>query len=92
MEGASQTPNSATPQSPESITESNANQRLIRNAIESLPIEFREVAILRELEGLSYREIGRILEIPKGTVMSRIARSRSRLRKHLRNMKGQEKP
>jgi len=92
MEDDSQTPNSATPQSPESITESNANQRLIRNAIESLPIEFREVAILRELEGLSYREIGRILEIPKGTVMSRIARSRSRLRKHLRNMKGQEKP
>jgi len=45
-----------------------------------LPTEYREVLILRELEGLSYREISVIAEIPVGTVMSRIARARRRLR------------
>jgi RNA polymerase sigma-70 factor (ECF subfamily) len=53
--------------------------QLISEAIESLPIEFREVVILRELEELSYKEIATITGIPIGTVMSRLSRARKRL-------------
>ena len=48
-----------------------------------MPVEFREIVILRELEGLSYKEIAAIAEIPQGTVMSRLARARERLRQRL---------
>ena len=53
--------------------------QLINEAIEKLPIEFREVVILRELEELSYKEIATITGIPIGTVMSRLSRARKRL-------------
>ena len=53
--------------------------QLINEAIEKLPIEFREVVILRELEELSYKEIAAITGIPIGTVMSRLSRARKRL-------------
>jgi len=82
---------SAIPQSPEQIAESNSKQQLVRQAIKSLPIEFREVAILRELEELSYQEIGLVLGIPNGTVMSRLARARKRLRILLANVNEQER-
>jgi RNA polymerase sigma-70 factor (ECF subfamily) len=52
----------------------------LRSAIEALPSRFREVLVLRELEGLSYREIAAVAEVPKGTVMSRLARARAMLR------------
>ena len=48
-------------------------------AIQQLPIEFREIIILREYEELSYSEIAKVLQCPMGTVMSRLARARSRL-------------
>jgi RNA polymerase sigma-70 factor (ECF subfamily) len=48
----------------------------LRNCIESLPLEYREVIILRELEELSYREIAETASVPIGTVMSRLARAR----------------
>jgi RNA polymerase sigma factor (sigma-70 family) len=51
----------------------------VRRAIEELPVDFREVIVLRELEGLSYKEIAAIVGIPIGTVMSRLARGRGRL-------------
>jgi RNA polymerase sigma-70 factor (ECF subfamily) len=51
----------------------------VRRAIEELPDDFREVIVLRELEGLSYREIAAVVGIPMGTVMSRLARGRERL-------------
>ena len=54
--------------------------RLISEAIEKLPLEFREVVILRELEELSYKEIADVTGIPIGTVMSRLSRARKRLR------------
>ncbi len=76
----------ADPRSPEQIAESECEQQRIRQAIESLPVEFREVAVLRELEELSYKEIGLVLDIPLGTVMSRIARARDRLRQSLRSL------
>jgi RNA polymerase sigma-70 factor (ECF subfamily) len=52
----------------------------VREAIERLPAEFREIIALREFEGLSYHEIAAILDCPPGTVMSRLARARSKLR------------
>jgi RNA polymerase sigma-70 factor (ECF subfamily) len=64
------------------------DRELLRQALADLPAEFREVLVLRELEGLSYKEISAIAGIPPGTVMSRLARGRERLRdrlvKHLR--------
>jgi RNA polymerase sigma-70 factor (ECF subfamily) len=51
----------------------------VRQALERLPTDFREVLVLRELEGLSYKEIAAIVGIPVGTVMSRLARARERL-------------
>jgi RNA polymerase sigma factor (sigma-70 family) len=52
---------------------------LLRQALDALPVEFREIIVLRELEGLSYKEISAIAGIPVGTVMSRLARARDRL-------------
>jgi RNA polymerase sigma-70 factor, ECF subfamily len=52
----------------------------VREAIDRLPTEFREVILLREFEELSYREIAGLLDCPAGTVMSRLARARSKLR------------
>ena len=60
--------------------------QLVNEAIEKLPIEFREVVILRELEELSYKEIAEITEIPIGTVMSRLSRARKRLLVGLRGV------
>jgi RNA polymerase sigma-70 factor (ECF subfamily) len=51
----------------------------VRRALETLPTDFREVLVLRELEGLSYKEIAAVVGIPPGTVMSRLARARERL-------------
>lgn len=55
----------------------------LRRALEALPPEFREVVVLRELEGLSYREIASVAGIAVGTVMSRLARARERLQRRL---------
>ena len=48
-------------------------------ALEQLPVDFREVIVLREIEGLSYKEIAAVVRVPIGTVMSRLARGRERL-------------
>jgi RNA polymerase sigma factor (sigma-70 family) len=64
--------------------------RLVRRAVEELPPELREVVVLRELEGMSYKEIAAIAEIPLGTVMSRLARARERLRQRLGDCGGWE--
>jgi RNA polymerase sigma-70 factor (ECF subfamily) len=52
----------------------------VRLALERLPSHFREAIVLRELEGLSYKEIAAVTRVPIGTVMSRLARARERLR------------
>ena len=59
-----------------------AEQQIVRQALEELPVELREVTILRELQGLAYKEIAEVAQIPIGTVMSRLARGR----KHLQNL------
>lgn len=68
---------------PETLLLHNADQQILKQALEALPVEFREVVVLRELEGLSYKEIGAIADIPLGTVMSRLARARRRLQHDL---------
>ncbi len=56
-----------------------ATVEAVREAIEALPVDFREAIVLRELEGLSYKEISGVIGVPLGTVMSRLARSRQQL-------------
>ncbi len=56
---------------------------LLSRAVDELPVEFREVVVLRDVQDLSYKEIARILGIPLGTVMSRLARARRRLQSAL---------
>jgi RNA polymerase sigma-70 factor (ECF subfamily) len=58
----------------------NSEREQVRVAIKQLPVEFREIIILREYEELSYQEIAALLNCPPGTVMSRLARARSKLR------------
>ncbi len=64
---------------PETEQVMKAQAQLVNDAIDKLPIEFREVVVLRELEELSYKEIAVVLGVPIGTVMSRLARARKRL-------------
>jgi RNA polymerase sigma-70 factor (ECF subfamily) len=70
-------------ETPEIILLGTVNTQLLKRALETLPPEFREAVILRELEGFSYREIADITEVPVGTVMSRLARARKRLQQCL---------
>ena len=57
-----------------------ADRQLLKGLLERIPTEFREVVVMRDIEGLSYREISVITELPLGTVMSRLARGRKRLK------------
>jgi RNA polymerase sigma-70 factor (ECF subfamily) len=66
-------------QSPEVMLLRQADQAIVRRALESLPLPWREVIVLRELEGLSYKQIADAAGIKIGTVMSRLARARARL-------------
>jgi RNA polymerase sigma-70 factor, ECF subfamily len=59
-----------------------ADKDMLRTALEALPLEFREALILREIEGLSYKEIADIVDVPIGTVMSRLTRARRQLQKN----------
>ena len=64
---------------PEALLIAQADAAQLQRAIAALPIASREVLVLREIEGLSYREIAEIVDVPVGTVMSRLARARSQL-------------
>ena len=64
---------------PEELLLQKADAQTLRQAVEELPLEFREVLVLRELDEMSYKQIAAVADIPLGTVMSRLARARKRL-------------
>jgi RNA polymerase sigma-70 factor (ECF subfamily) len=68
---------------PEKLLLREEDKQSVQQAVQELPVELREVVVLRELEGLSYKEIAAIAAIPLGTVMSRLARARARLQQRL---------
>lgn len=74
---------------PEARALRQADGRLVRQALEELPVEFREAFVLRELEGLSYKEIADVTDVPIGTVMSRLARARRQLQRWLLRQMGE---
>src|SRR5439155_2052417 len=79
------------PVSPATILEHAEDAELISQAMDELPAEFREILVMRHQEGLSYKEIADIAQIPPGTVMSRLARARAKLREYLAVRIGKEK-
>ena len=68
---------------PEIQTLAQADKETLQRALEELPEVFREALVLRELEGMSYKEIADVMSVSLGTVMSRLARARTRLRQSL---------
>jgi len=80
----------STEANPETVLRQRIDHELLRQALTELPIEFREVLILREMEGFSYKEIAALADLPIGTVMSRLARARARLQQRLAGRLNQE--
>lgn len=76
--------------SPEAALQLQVNHILVKKAMEMLPVEFRELIVLRELEGMSYKEIAGVAGVPIGTVMSRLARARQQLRRCLLTLEYEE--
>src|SRR5260370_1335550 len=77
--------------SPATILEHSEDAVLIKEAIDELHAEFLEILVLRHQEGLSYKEIADIAQIPPGTVMSRLARARAKLQGYLAARTGKDK-
>ena len=73
----------AASETPESVLLARVQQETIQSALERLPVKFREIVLLCDLEEMSYREIGETLGIPIGTVMSRLSRARKAMRELL---------
>ncbi len=69
--------------SPATILQFSEDAELMKQALEQLPAEFREILTLRDQEGLSYKEIATVAQIPPGTVMSRLARARGKLKEYI---------
>ena len=67
--------------SPEQEAVRRGDAQLLSDALQALPLQFREAIVLRELEELSYRDMAHVLGVPIGTVMSRLARGRAMLRR-----------
>jgi RNA polymerase sigma factor (sigma-70 family) len=68
---------------PELLFERSRDQAALQKALEDLPEEFREIIVLRELQGMAYKEIADVVGVPVGTVMSRLARARKHLQQAL---------
>jgi len=75
---------------PEAVLLSAARRDLVQRALEDLPAALREIVILREMEGMSYKEIAEVTAVPIGTVMSRLARARARLQQLLAGANSEE--
>jgi RNA polymerase sigma-70 factor (ECF subfamily) len=71
------------PHEAEMLAIERSERAMLERAVAALPTEFREVIVLREVEGLSYKEISEVVGVPMGTVMSRLARARKRLASEL---------
>jgi len=71
---------------PEEVVLQNDSGTLVRKALEELPTIFREVLVLRELDGMSYKEIAEITGMAAGTVMSSLSRARGRFRQALKDL------
>jgi RNA polymerase sigma-70 factor (ECF subfamily) len=76
---------------PESALILDSRRERVRAAIDALPNEYREALVLRELEGLSYKEIASVIDTPIGTVMSRLSRARALLLERLVERPGAER-
>ena len=68
---------------PEILMQRASDTQLMKDALDQLPLPFREVLVLREIQDLSYKEIVEVTHLPLGTVMSRLARGRKRLQQYL---------
>jgi RNA polymerase sigma-70 factor (ECF subfamily) len=68
---------------PEAVLLARADQQMVQGALERLPVQFREVILLCDIEEMSYQEIAEIVGIPIGTVMSRLSRARKSMRELL---------
>jgi len=75
---------------PELLFLRSVDARIVRASLEELPVEFREVVVLREMEEMSYKDIANVVDLPLGTVMSRLARGRKRLQALLTKRMGKE--
>jgi RNA polymerase sigma-70 factor (ECF subfamily) len=79
VEAAHAKPSDPNSETPEAALIAKVDAEQLRAAIAALPAPFRETLVLRDIEGLDYREIAEATEVPIGTVMSRLARARRRL-------------
>ena len=70
-------------ENPEVVLLRSANRKVVNQAIEALPVAYREVLVMREIEDLSYKEIAEVAALPIGTVMSRLSRARELLRRSI---------
>lgn len=77
---------------PEMLLLKEVDKQILRGALRRLPIEFLEVIVLREFEQMSYKQIAEVVEIPLGTVMSRLARARRRLAELVTNCHSKAAP
>jgi RNA polymerase sigma-70 factor (ECF subfamily) len=68
---------------PSELALKSGDVEMVRESLEELSEEFREVIVLRDLEEMSYKRIAEVINVPLGTVMSRLARARGRLRRIL---------
>ncbi|MDQ2085267.1 sigma-70 family RNA polymerase sigma factor [Herbivorax sp. ANBcel31] len=72
---------------PEKVFEKREIKNIMKKCIDSLPIEYKTVVVLRDIQGFSYEEIAKIIKCPEGTVKSRINRARKALKDILKNNK-----
>ena len=77
---------------PETLLIRDADTQLLEQAMNQLPVRLREVLLLRELEGFSYKEIAEVVGVPMGTVMSALFRARGRLRAHVNDLVRRQMP
>ncbi|HET6927965.1 MAG TPA: sigma-70 family RNA polymerase sigma factor, partial [Hyphomicrobiaceae bacterium] len=82
---------SAEPSAESALVAAEEKQRLL-SALAALSVDYREVIVLRELEGLTYNEIAQAIEAPVGTVMSRLSRARAELRERLARQIAKDEP